>query len=201
VHLAWQASLLGSVELSVDAAFSSARRRPLGDGDAWIDHVPGWVTGADELFAELADRVEWQSPVVRMYDRLVDTPRLHGRVGRGIRPPIVEQMRELLSARYAIEFMSIGANLYRDGRDSVAWHGDRVARELPEACIAIVSLGGTRRFLLRPKGGGRSVRLDLMSGDLLVMGGSCQRTWQHSVPKAAHAEPRMSITFRHKYDD
>ena len=202
MHLAWQTSLLGSVEPSVDAAFTSAVRRPLDpSGDAWIDHVPGWVSGADELFAELADRVEWQSPVVRMYDRMLDTPRLNGRVGHDIRPPVVEEMREQLSERYGMEFSSIGANLYRDGRDSVAWHGDRVARELPEACIAIVSLGGARRFLLRPKGGGPSVRLDLHSGDLLVMGGSCQRTWQHSVPKVARAEPRMSITFRHKYDD
>jgi alkylated DNA repair dioxygenase AlkB len=202
VHLAWQASLLGSVEPSIDRTFATAVRRELDPaGDAWIDHVPGWVSGADELFAELVERVSWQSPVVRMYDRMVDTPRLHGSVGLDIRPPLVEEMRESLSARYGMEFCSIGANLYRDGRDSVAWHGDRVARELPEACIAIVSLGGGRRFLLRPKGGGRSVRLDPQSGDLLVMGGSCQRTWQHSVPKAARAEPRMSVTFRHKYDD
>jgi alkylated DNA repair dioxygenase AlkB len=72
---------------------------------------------------------------------------------------------------------------------------------LPEAIIAVLSLGGTRRFLLRPKGGGKSVRFEPASGDLLVMGGSCQRTWQHSVPKVAHAHPRMSLTFRHRYDD
>jgi alkylated DNA repair dioxygenase AlkB len=108
-------------------------------------------------------------------------------------------MRTALSGRYGIAFTGVGANLYRDGRDSVAWHGDRVARDLQEALVAIVSLGGRRRFLLRPKGGGRSVRYDPGPGDLLVMGGSCQRTWQHSVPKAAHAEPRISITFRHAY--
>jgi alkylated DNA repair dioxygenase AlkB len=202
VHLAWQTSLLGSVEPSIDPTFASAVRRPLDPaGDAWIDHVPGWVSGADALFAELLDRVQWQSPVVRMYDRMVETPRLNGAVESHIRPPVVEEMRARLSERYATEFCSVGANLYRDGRDSVAWHGDRVARELPEACIAIVSLGACRRFLLRPKGGGRSVRFDPQPSDLLVMGGSCQRTWQHSVPKVARAEPRMSLTFRHKYDD
>ena len=110
-------------------------------------------------------------------------------------------MRRALSDRYEIEFRAIGANWYRDGRDSVAWHGDRVARTLPEATIAIVSLGGPRRFLLRPKGGGSSVKLELGSGDLLAMGGSCQRTWQHSVPKVTRAAPRISLTFRHLYDD
>jgi alkylated DNA repair dioxygenase AlkB len=109
-------------------------------------------------------------------------------------------MRAALSDRYGVRFTGVGLNLYRDGRDSVAWHGDRVARELPDAVVAIVSLGGPRRFLLRPKGGGHSVRFDLCSGDLLVMGGSCQRTWQHSVPKSARADPRMSVTFRHAYE-
>src|SRR5207248_2445290 len=122
-------------------------------------------------------------------------------LAEGERPAIVEEMRSALSSRYDQAFLSVGANLYRDGRDSVAWHGDRVARTLPQAVIAIVSLGGVRRFLLRPTGGGRSVRFDLASGDLLVMGGSCQRTWQHCVPKVARAEPRLSLTFRHEYDD
>jgi alkylated DNA repair dioxygenase AlkB len=204
VHLAWQGSLLGSAPPTADASFASAARRPLDPaGDAWYDHVPGWVTGGDELFAQLADTVEWDAPVVRMYDRMVDTPRLNGPLPAALRPPVVEEMRSLLSERFGVPFTHVGANLYRDGRDSVAWHGDRVARELPEAFVAIVSLGGRRRFLLRPKGRegrGRSVRLELLCGDLLVMGGSCQRTWEHSVPKMAHAEPRMSITFRHAYD-
>ena len=149
----------------------------------------------------IADLVSWQSPMVTMWDKRVQTPRLNGSLPEGVRPPIVEEMRVALSERYGIQFMSIGANLYRDGRDSVAWHGDRVARTLPEATIAILSLGGPRRFLLRPKGGGHSVRFELASGDLLAMGGSCQRTWQHCVPKVAHASPRISLTFRHKYDD
>jgi alkylated DNA repair dioxygenase AlkB len=113
---------------------------------------------------------------------------------------VIDDMAKLLSAHYGVDFTSVGVNLYRDGRDSVAWHGDRVARDSPDdTCIAIVSLGGRRRFLLRPKGGGASVRFELDSGDLLVMGGSCQRTWQHSVPKVARAEARMSVTFRHVY--
>ena len=153
------------------------------------------------MFTAIVDLVDWQSPMVTMWDKRVQTPRLHGLLAPGDRPAVVDEMRAALSSHYDQEFLSVGANLYRDGRDSVAWHGDRIARNLPEAVIAIVSLGGVRKFLLRPAGGGPSVRLDLASGDLLVMGGSCQRTWQHSVPKVARAEPRISLTFRHRYDD
>jgi alkylated DNA repair dioxygenase AlkB len=198
--LAFQGTLLGSVEPTIDPSFVGARRVTLAEG-AWVEHVPAWLTGADELFTVVADLVRWQSPTVRMWDKQMQQPRLNGSLGVDERPAIVEEMRRSLSNRYDIEFLSIGANLYRDGRDSVAWHGDRVARTLPEATIAIVSLGGQRRFLLRPKGGGRSVRFELASGDLLAMGGSCQRTWQHSIPKVARAEPRISLTFRHRYND
>jgi alkylated DNA repair dioxygenase AlkB len=200
VHLAFQGTLLGAAEPAIDRSFRRSHRLELANG-AWVDHVPGWLTGADELFGDVVDVVEWQSPMVRMWDKEMQQPRLNGSLAVADRPPIAEDMRAALSDRYDIEFRTIGANLYRDGRDSVAWHGDRVARTLPEATIAIVSLGGSRRFLLRPKGGGRSVRFELASGDLLAMGGTCQRTWQHSVPKVAHAEPRISLTFRHRYDD
>jgi alkylated DNA repair dioxygenase AlkB len=198
--LAFQGTLLGSKEPTIDRSFAAARRVALAD-EAWVEHVPTWLTGADELFGVIAELVHWQSPMVTMWDKQMQQPRLNGSLGIEDRPPIVEEMRAALSERYNQEFLAIGANLYRDGRDSVAWHGDRVARTLPEATIAIVSLGGPRRFLLRPKGGGRSVRHELASGDLLVMGGSCQRTWQHSIPKVARAEPRLSLTFRHRYND
>lgn len=200
MNLAFQGTLLGSAEPTIDPSFAGARRVALADG-AWVEHVPAWLTGADELFTIVAGIVQWQSPMVRMWDKQMQQPRLNGSHGVEDRPAIVEGMRDALSHRYDQEFLSIGANLYRDGRDSVAWHGDRVARTLPEATIAIVSLGGPRRFLLRPKGGGRSVRFELASGDLLTMGGSCQRTRQHSIPKVARAEPRISLTFRHKYND
>lgn len=195
-----QGTLLGSAEPSIDASFAGAGRRLLADG-AWVEHAPGWLAGAEELFVTVAGIVAWRSPMVTMWDKRLQTPRLNGSLPPERRPPIVTVMRDALSARYGIEFRSIGANWYRDGHDSVAWHGDRVARELPEATIAIVSLGGPRRFLLRPKGGGSSVRFDLASGDLLAMGGSCQRTWQHCVPKVARAAQRISLTFRHEYLD
>ena len=195
-----QGTLLGASEPAIDESFAATRRVLLSEG-AWIEHVPAWLAGAEDLFVSVADLVEWNSPMVTMWDKRLPQPRLNGSVPHEGRPPIVEAMRRALSDRYEIEFRAIGANWYRDGRDSVAWHGDRVARTLPEATIAIVSLGGPRRFLLRPKGGGSSVKLELGSGDLLAMGGSCQRTWQHSVPKVTRAAPRISLTFRHLYDD
>jgi alkylated DNA repair dioxygenase AlkB len=198
VHFSLQGTLQGSLEPAVDASFSGAERTNLDDA-AWVDNIRGWVAGADVLFDDLVEQLHWEGHRVHMYDKVLDEPRLRGNLDDGVRPEIVERMRALLSARYGVDFTSVRANLYRDGNDSVAWHGDRVARDLPEACVAIVSLGGQRRFLLRPKGGGRSARFDPAPGDLLVMGGACQRTWEHTVPKVAHAEPRMSLTFRHAY--
>jgi alkylated DNA repair dioxygenase AlkB len=110
--------------------------------------------------------------------------------------PLLDRIRALLSERYGTDFPRISLGYYRDGTDSVAWHGDRVARTLPEALVATVSLGGPRRFLLRPRGGGRSIAFSLGLGDLFVMGGACQRTWQHAVPKVKQALPRVAVMFR-----
>ncbi len=199
MHFTLQGTFLGRLEPSVHESFAGLERVDL-DPEAWVEHVPGWVAGADELFDDLLERVEWEGRRVHMYDKVLDQPRLNGRVDESVRPAEVDRMRGLLSDRYGVEFTSVGANLYRDGRDSVAWHGDRVARDLPEAYVAIVSLGGRRRFLLRPKGGGPSVKLEPGPGDLLVMGGACQRTWEHCIPKVAAAEPRISVTFRHAHE-
>jgi alkylated DNA repair dioxygenase AlkB len=133
-----------------------------------------------------------------MYDKVVMEPRLTTRQWADPPDP-VPAMADVLSRRYGRDLRVVSANLYRDGRDSVAWHGDRVARNRDQAVVAIVSLGSPRRFLLRPRGGGRSVRLTPQPGDLLVLGGTCQRTWQHSVPKCAAAGPRISVMFREAY--
>ncbi|MDQ3974519.1 MAG: alpha-ketoglutarate-dependent dioxygenase AlkB [Actinomycetota bacterium] len=202
VGLRWQPSLLDSGEVAFDATFAGLQRRELADG-AWVDHQAGWLHGGDRLFARLLQVAPWESRVVHLYGRKVAEPRLTARwrLEEDAPPlPVLADMARALSGRYGVAFTSVGCNLYRDGADSVAWHGDRVARELPEAVIAIVSVGHPRRFRLRPKGGGTSVGYALGRGDLLVMGGSCQRTWDHAVPKARGAGPRISITFRHAYD-
>jgi alkylated DNA repair dioxygenase AlkB len=196
--LAWQASLFGGPDgPTFDRAFASITRTQL-DPTAWLDVATGWVANADDLFEEVLAGAPWESHRVHMYERVVEQPRLTARWDDA--PAIVEEMRALLSLRYDVEFTSVGFNLYRDGRDSVAWHGDRVASELPEAIVALVTLGGRRKFQLRPKGGGRSTTHWPSSGDLMVMGGSCQRTMDHCVPKMSAAEPRISIQFRHAYD-
>jgi alkylated DNA repair dioxygenase AlkB len=204
--LAWQPSMfdaspVAGLDVRFDPAFGGLRRHELGDG-AWVDVVPGWCAGADALFARLLERTPWAGHEVRMYERVVAEPRLTHRwlASQGPAPPEpLPEMAAVLGARYGVAFTQVGANLYRHGADSVAWHGDRVARELPEAVVALVSLGGLRPFRLRPRGGGRSVGFLPGPGDLLVMGGSCQRTWQHSVPKTKEASPRISVQFRHVY--
>jgi alkylated DNA repair dioxygenase AlkB len=204
VSLTVQPSLFGSSgELGVQGLGAAVERRPLAGG-AWIDLRPGFVTAADELFGALAAAVPWREERMRMYDRTVQVPRLVARYtqGEALPHPVLAEARAALNAHYAEElgepFVSAGLCLYRDGNDSVAWHGDRIARESPrDTMVAIVSLGARRPFALRPKAGGRGLRLQVGHGDLLVMGGSCQRTWEHAIPKTAHAlGARISIQFR-----
>ncbi len=181
----------------------AVERTELGAG-AWIDVARGWVTGADVLLARLCTQVPWRHERRVMYDRVVDVPRLQHfvDVGQPLPDPALGELRTALSERYAPELgeplATVGLCLYRDGHDSVAWHGDIIGRGATEdTVVAIVSLGATRRLALRPRGGGRSLAVALGSGDLLVMGGSCQRTWEHAVPKAARVPGRrVSVQFR-----
>ncbi|MFC8275847.1 alpha-ketoglutarate-dependent dioxygenase AlkB [Streptomyces sp. NPDC057271] len=180
-------------------------RRTALDGGAWVDHLPGWFLGADALFEVLAADVPWQAEERKMYDTVVAVPRLlaYYREGSPLPHPALVEARETLSAHYASElgepFVTAGLCLYRDGRDSVAWHGDRTGRSAThDTMVAILSLGDPRDLALRPRGGGPvALRLPLGHGDLVVMGGSCQRTWEHAVPKTSRAVgPRISVQFR-----
>jgi len=181
------------------------RRTPLARG-AWVDHLPGWLTGADQLFAELVDTVPWRAERRQMYERVVDVPRLLSFYGEAdpLPHPLLLEGRERLGDHYEPElgerFRTSGLCYYRDGRDSVAWHGDRIGRGRKEdTMVAILSLGEARKLMLRPNGGGagRTLGFSLGHGDLLVMGGSCQRTWEHAVPKSARpCGPRISIQYR-----
>ena len=185
---------------SFDADFRDLTRIWL-DPRSWVDYVAGWVRGSDALFREVIDSRKWGQRTRRMYDRRVLEPRLTApwnlRSGVPLEPRILEDVRLALSARYGVVFDSAGFNLYRDGRDSVAWHGDRVAKEIEEPIVALVSLGEPRKFLLRPRGGGKSRAFHLGGGDLLVTGGRTQRAWEHSVPKVAQAGLRISVAYRY----
>jgi alkylated DNA repair dioxygenase AlkB len=202
VEIPWQASLFDAAAPRVDAGFSGVRRHRL-DETAWVDHASGWLSGSDQLFAWLLERAPWERTQQELYGRVVDTPRLVAHwpyePGRVELPEPLEAIRAALQHRYERCFDSVSANLYRDGRDSVAWHGDRIARQVVDPLVATVSLGHPRRFLMRPRGGRAELALTLGRGDLVVMGGTSQRTWQHAVPKVASAGPRISIAVRHSY--
>ena len=168
------------------------------DDRSWVDVARHWVRGADEVLDVVVDTLEWHQGRRRMWDRMVDDPRLSHwcRAGDPLPHPVLVVVGRELSARYGAEFGSVGFNYYRDGNDSVASHADRELRDLDDALVAIVTLGARRPFLLRPKHGGRALDLAPASGDLLVMGGACQAGWTHGVPKVARAGPRVSATWR-----
>jgi alkylated DNA repair dioxygenase AlkB len=187
--------------------FECNERRALGPPftGAWIDIRSGWLTGAEKLFDELMTAVPWRAERRRMYDQVLDVPRLVSfhdlAAAQPPHPglvPLSRRLNDVYAAEMGEPFTTVGLCLYRDGSDSVAWHGDTIGRSSTEdTTVAILSLGATRTFALRPRGGGHSLRLPQAHGDLLVMGGSCQRTWEHSVPKtSACTGPRISIQFR-----
>jgi alkylated DNA repair dioxygenase AlkB len=191
-----QLPLFGTGAPGIDARFAAVERIELEHG-AWLELARGWLSGDAELFELLHQRVVWRSESRVMYERVVEVPRRYAPIDDGAAlHPVLPEMRVALDARYRTSFERLSVALYRDGRDSVAFHGDYVARRMREALVATISVGAPRRFLLRPTGGGRSLAFSLGWGDLLVMGGSCQRTYQHAVPKVAHADPRIAIMFR-----
>jgi alkylated DNA repair dioxygenase AlkB len=203
VSLAWQESLFGdepSQQAQRGLAFSNVRRVWL-DERCWLDIVEAWLPRHGELFDELRESAPWQQRERRMYDRDVLEPRLVAAWSGAELAQLPQRLREIrtaVSERYAVDFDSVLINLYRDGRDGVAWHGDTVRKSLPEAVVVTVGLGERRRFLLRPgTSGPATVTLETGQGDLVVMGGRTQHEWQHTVPKAARAGARMSITMRH----
>lgn len=200
MNLNFQPSLFDSGGIEFDRAFTGLERTFL-DPLSWVDYQPGWVSGSDELFAEVIESRRWSQRRRQMYDKKVVVPRLVApwflESGERLEPTILEEIRVVLSGRYGVEFDSVGFNLYRDGRDSVAWHGDRIDKKIAEPIVVLVSLGEPRRFLLRPVEGGKPRRFMLGRGDLFVTGGRTQRSWQHAVPKVKHAGPRISLAFRH----
>jgi alkylated DNA repair dioxygenase AlkB len=205
VTTTFQGSLLATDQQVGHGSLGATVKRTVLEHGAWIDLRPSWVTGADCLFLELFRAVPWQAEQRQMYDREVAVPRLLSFYGEGqaLPHPALSALRCALDEHYGDElgesFCSAGLCLYRDGRDSVAWHGDRIGRgNTEDTMVAIVSLGSPRALLLRPRGGGaRALRYDVGHGDLIVMGGSCQRTWEHAIPKTARPTgPRISIQFR-----
>ena len=178
-------------------------RTELGRG-AWIDLATDWLPSPQALFDQLAESVPWRAEERPMYDRVVAVPRLLSFYGLGVPLPhltlseVMIHLNDYYAAEMAQPLETVGLCYYRDGNDSVAFHGDRIGRGARhDTIVAICSLGATRRFLVRPRGGGRSSVFEVGSGDLLVMGGSCQRAFEHAVPKTRRpVGPRISVQYR-----
>jgi alkylated DNA repair dioxygenase AlkB len=206
-----QESLLDVSDEPVLGSLGGSVRRTALAGGAWVDLRHGWLTGSGAVFGRLVRTVPWRAEKRQMYDKVVAVPRLLCFYGEDapLPDPVLTAARQALNAHYGPElgepFRTAGLCLYRDGRDSVAWHGDTIGRGRTEdTMVAIVSLGTPRPLLLRPVkgagevgGGSRPMRFEVGHGDLLVMGGSCQRTWEHAVPKTSQpVGPRISVQFR-----
>lgn len=194
MQVTWQPTLFGRGPAR--PCLAHARRMDLGGG-AWVEQVPGCIGGQDEVFETLVMETDWTRQRRRMYDRVVDVPRLTASLpDDGPGHPVLDQVGSAFSERYGWILNRVSLAFYRDGRDSVAWHGDRMGAMTGDCVIAILSLGSPRRLLMRPTGGGRSRVFALQGGDALIMGGTCQETWQHCVPKAAVSGPRIAVVYR-----
>jgi alkylated DNA repair dioxygenase AlkB len=155
----------------------------------------------DELVTELLETTRFAADSRMMYGKRVAVPReTAGRGDRMSQPwtPRLLVARERLEALLGTSFDYVFVNRYRDGRDSVAWHGDH---ETDGKVVASLSLGATREFDFRPKSESnlrpRMIALDLAHGDLVVMRGETQRYWEHRVRKDPHVhEQRINLTFR-----
>ena len=192
---AWQPTLLDLQPPAVDAA-APVSRTWLDEG-SWVDHAAGFLVSSGSLFDHLAATIGWRQRRRVVWEQEHLEPRLTSGGLPLPLPGVLEEARLLLSGRYGVDLDACSANLYRDGRDSVAWHRDRVHRVLRDPIVVTLSVGHRRPFLVRPYGGGRSTRFDPGEGDLLVMGGACQHRWEHTVPKVASAGPRISVMLRH----
>lgn len=136
-----------------------------------------------------------------MYDRFVDVPREQAWFGDDRAEPFTPELgavRARLEAFLGVPFSYVLLNRYRTGRDSVAWHNDRLPPEVARPVIASLTLGATRAFDLRAKANpSRVLSVDLDHGDLVVMRGETQRHWDHRVAKDVRiAGERINLTFR-----
>mgnify|MGYP002630557460 CR=1 FL=1 len=196
-----QGSLLASGQPRLPPDLGPVERIDLGQG-AWLDWCSDWLPGADAWFERMLDILPWSGASRPMYDRVVEVPRLMCSFpspnDRAL-PLELLRLRPIFEAGYERPFPRIGANLYRDGTDSVAMHADKVP--FPgDAIIAIVAIGERRPFHVRPQlpsaHRARRQTFSFGRGDLLVMGGTTQAFFHHGVPKVTGTARRISLMFR-----
>lgn len=182
-------------------------------GDVTLIHH--WLSPdeAERLMGLLIREIQWEQSTINLYGKPVKIPRLNAWYGDSraryqysgtVFDPLpwsdsLKTLKHLIEEATGDEFNSVLANMYRDGNDSVAWHSDNEPELGRNPVIASVSLGQSRRFLLKHRKDRDlgSIRLELSSGDLLLMRGETQHHWLHSVPKVAKSVgPRINLTFR-----
>ena len=171
------------------------------DDEGGIRYLPGSIPVVEAAlwFEALRHDAIWAERKRMMYDREVDVPRLMAAYSRSDDlPPSLAQAFDAVRTLIGAPFTHVGLNLYRDGNDSVAPHSDKTEKLLPKQPIAILSLGATRRMVIRSKlGKARPLNVALEAGSVLVMSYASQFTHEHGIPKTADAEsPRISLAFR-----
>lgn len=182
--------------------------------DADVRHLPGWLppAAADALLLALQQQIPWEVHRIRMFGQWVDSPRLSCWIGdpqaryrySGAEfvpqpwPALLQELRQRLHAAAIGDFNSVLLNRYRAGGDYMGWHSDDEPELGPEPLIASLSVGAARRFLLRRREApARKAEYLLGHGDLLLMGGTTQRHYQHALPKMARVQgERINLTFR-----
>lgn len=187
-----------TADLAVDTSFATARRVPI-DAHSWVEIVPGWMSGSRNLLERLATAVPWQQHDRRLFEQTFQEPRLTAeyRNLRDVPEQALLDAANALSEHYGVVYDSLWLNFYRDGQDSTGWHRDRFSCRRPECIVPVLTLGATRRFLVKPRAGGQSLVFKPGSGDLVVMGGRSQEDWVHSVPKDPRvSDRRISINFQ-----
>lgn len=183
--------------------------------DAELSLIKGWCSmqESQQLFASLSETLAWEQSIISLYGKPVKIPRLNAWYGDpGSRyqysgttfnplpwTPVLLDLKGRIERQLGCRFNSVLANLYRDGRDGVSWHADTEPELGLNPVIASLSLGETRRFLLKHRHDKSLARLslNLTPGSLLVMAGATQHHWVHSVPKSTRElGPRINLTFR-----
>ncbi len=181
-------------------------------GDAWVDYARGWIERDDAtlLLDRLIEELDWQQRPIRVFGKDVMQPRLitwagetpYRYSGQTLEPipldGILAELNAAVSEACGVPFNHVLGNRYRDGRDHMGWHADDERELGRQPIIAALSLGVRRKFVLHRKRNKRQKRhYELAHGSLLVMGGACQHTWRHTVPKMTNlVGERINLTFR-----
>lgn len=167
---------------------------------------------ADRLLTELIHTIPWRQDWITVYGRSLPQPRLtawYGDPGKsytysGITlipmpwTPTLLELKAMTEALARVAFNSVLLNLYRNGNDSMGWHSDDEPELGENPIIGSLSLGETRRFMLRHRYQKElKHQMELTSGSFLLMRGTTQHYWQHHVPKTKRpVGPRINLTFR-----